>query len=120
MTVFLLVANFTNVVETSVRISLAQDYSHPDDYTMYLDMYNVTVTPALVQTLYIDKIIDKYPWLLLLTVDVLPYKIGLAFMGLVTLCVVVFEIIMCAKRKEVLERVKENCCKKEDHTDDKG
>ena len=52
--------------------------------------------------------------------DVLPYKIGIASMGFVTLVVLVFELIMCARRKEVLERVKKNCCKKEEHTDGKG
>ena len=52
--------------------------------------------------------------------DVLPYKIGLASMGFVTVVVLVFELIMCAKRREVLERVKESCCKKEDRTDGRG
>ncbi|KAL9980733.1 hypothetical protein ACROYT_G009369 [Oculina patagonica] len=52
-------------------------------------------------------------------VDVLPYKIGIALMGFVTLIVVVFELIMCAKRKQVVEKVKESCCKKEGHIDGK-
>lgn len=59
----------------------------------------------------IDYISMRLTWILLcLTVDVLPYKIGLASLGFITTLLLV--LMLCSKRKDVLERVKQSSCKK--------
>ncbi|XP_020624266.1 uncharacterized protein LOC110061760 isoform X2 [Orbicella faveolata] len=45
------------------------------------------------------------------TEDVLPYKIGLAALGFVTALILV--LVVCTKRKQVLESVKKSCCKRD-------
>lgn len=43
-------------------------------------------------------------------VDVLPYQIGLVVLGLFALCVLVLDMIMCAKGQGVIYKVREKCC----------
>lgn len=49
-------------------------------------------------------------------VDVLPYQIGLVVLGLFALCVLVLDMIMCAKGQGVIYKVREKCCLS-DHVD---
>ena len=43
-------------------------------------------------------------------VDVLPYQIGLVFLGVFALCVLVLDMIMCAKGQGVIYKVGKKCC----------
>lgn len=49
-------------------------------------------------------------------VDVRPYQIGLVVLGLFALCVLVLDMIMCAKGQGVIYKVREKCCLS-DHVD---
>lgn len=42
--------------------------------------------------------------------DVLPYQIGLVVLSLFALCVLVLDMIMCAKGQGVINKVREKCC----------
>lgn len=51
--------------------------------------------------------------------DILPYKIGLCVTSAVAFCALVFGMIMYARRKNILKKVKQPCCKgkgQEDNT----
>ena len=43
--------------------------------------------------------------------DILPYKIGLCVTSAVAFCALVFGMIMYARRKNILKKVKQPCCK---------
>ena len=42
--------------------------------------------------------------------DVFPYQIGLVVLSLFALCVLVLDMIMCAKGQGVINKVREKCC----------
>ena len=104
-------AMFFVLIKCQIKITLTSLIVH--SYYRVANWLRVSLTQLRILTVWItiDCISMRLTWILLcLTVDVLPYKIGLASLGFVTALILV--LIVCTKRKEVLESVKESCCKR--------